>query len=252
MELRVGEKYRLGRKIGSGSFGDIYVGVDVLSGGEVAIKLESAHTKHPQLLYEAKIYKLLQNAQAGKGIPAIRWYGVEGDYNVLVLDLLGPSLEDLFNYCRRRFGLKTVLLLADQLLQRVEYIHTKNFIHRDNQAGQLSDRPGVQGAPDPRDRLWAGQAVPRPAHDAAHCVPRGQKSDGHGALREHQHAHWHRAVPPATTSRASGLSCSTFCADRCPGRGCAPTRKSKSTKRSWRRRWSRRSRSSATGFRGSS
>jgi hypothetical protein len=131
MELRVGEKYRLGRKIGSGSFGDIYVGVDVLSGGEVAIKLESAHTKHPQLLYEAKIYKLLQNAQAGKGIPAIRWYGVEGDYNVLVLDLLGPSLEDLFNYCRRRFGLKTVLLLADQLLQRVEYIHTKNFIHRD-------------------------------------------------------------------------------------------------------------------------
>ena len=125
MELRVGEKYRLGRKIGSGSFGDIYVGVDVLSGGEVAIKLESAHTKHPQLLYEAKIYKLLQNAQAGKGIPAIRWYGVEGDYNVLVLDLLGPSLEDLFNYCRRRFGLKTVLLLADQLLQRVEYIHTK-------------------------------------------------------------------------------------------------------------------------------
>ncbi len=60
MELRVGRKYRLGRKIGSGSFGDIYLGTNMTTGEEVAIKLESIKTRHPQLLYESKIYRILQ------------------------------------------------------------------------------------------------------------------------------------------------------------------------------------------------
>jgi hypothetical protein len=49
-------------------------------------------------------------------VPNVHWFGVEGDYNVMVIDLLGPSLEDLFNYCKRKFSLKTVLMLADQMV----------------------------------------------------------------------------------------------------------------------------------------
>ena len=128
MDVVIGGRFKLGRKIGSGSFGELYLGVNVQTGEEVAVKLESVKTKHPQLHYESKLYMLLQG---GTGIPNLKWFGVEGDYSVMVIDLLGPSLEDLFNYCNRKFTLKTVLMLADQLLNRVEFMHTRGFLHRD-------------------------------------------------------------------------------------------------------------------------
>ncbi|VFQ85421.1 unnamed protein product [Cuscuta campestris] len=128
MDHMIGGKFKLGRKIGGGSFGELYLGTNVQTGEEVAVKLEPVKTKHPQLHYESKLYMLLQG---GTGIPHLKWFGVEGEYNAMVIDLLGPSLEDLFNYCNRKFSLKTVLMLADQLLNRVEYMHSRGFLHRD-------------------------------------------------------------------------------------------------------------------------
>ncbi|CCD26676.1 uncharacterized protein NDAI_0I01070 [Naumovozyma dairenensis CBS 421] len=128
MDLRVGRKFRIGRKIGSGSFGDIYHGTNLISGEEVGIKLESIRSRHPQLDYESRVYKYLSG---GVGIPFIRWFGREGEYNAMVMDLLGPSLEDLFNYCHRKFSFKTVIMLALQMICRVQYIHGRSFIHRD-------------------------------------------------------------------------------------------------------------------------
>ncbi|XP_042446202.1 casein kinase I-like isoform X2 [Zingiber officinale] len=134
-ELDVGNKYRLRRKIGSGSFGEVYLGTDIQTNEEIAIKLETVKTKHPLLLLESKLYKILQG---GTGIPNVRWFGVEDNYNVLVMDLLGQNLEDLFNFCSRKLSLKTVLMLADQMINRVEFVHSKSFLHRDIKPGNFT------------------------------------------------------------------------------------------------------------------
>ena len=126
-EIRVGGKFRIRKKIGSGSFGEIYEGINLETNEEVAIKLENTTSRHPQLIYESKLIKLLQG---GPGIPAVHWSGTEGNYNIMVLDLLGPSLEDVFNMCKRKLSIKSVLMLADQMISRIEYIHCKSFIHR--------------------------------------------------------------------------------------------------------------------------
>ncbi|KAH9785323.1 Casein kinase 1-like protein 9 [Citrus sinensis] len=96
MDHVIGGKFKLGRKIGSGSFGELYLGVNVQTGEEIAVKLELVKTKHPQLHYESKLYMLLQG---GTGIPHLKWFGVEGDYNIMI--------------------------------NRVEYMHSRGFLHRD-------------------------------------------------------------------------------------------------------------------------
>lgn len=114
--------------IGQGAFGQIYLGENTQTKELVAIKKEMANTKNPQLVYEAKVYKCLEG---GMGIPKVHLQKDVMNMNVMVMDLLGPSLEDMFNYCYRRFSVKTVLMLGIELLTRLEFIHHRNFIHRD-------------------------------------------------------------------------------------------------------------------------
>eukprot|EP01083_Nonionella_stella_P074675 202645_1 len=127
----IGDRYRLGRKVGSGSFGEIYLGTDIESGEKVAMKLEDVALRHPQLQYEFRLYQALADVQKQAGIPKVYMFCQMRSYHVMVMELLGPSLEDLFNFCSRKFTIKTVLLIADQLLTRIESIHRAGFIHRD-------------------------------------------------------------------------------------------------------------------------
>src|ERR1700737_354353 len=194
-------QYRIGRKIGSGSFGDIYLGIslrrctkqtgtNIISGEEIAIKLESTKAKHPQLEYEARVYKALAG---GVGIPFVRWFGTECDYNAMVIDLLGPSLEDLFNFCSRKFSLKTVLLLADQLVSLINLPLTIDLSHRihpckvlypqGHQTRQLPHGNRQTRQPSQCYRLWSRKEIPRPKDPLAHSLPREQKPHRHSPLR---------------------------------------------------------------------
>eukprot|EP00756_Hemistasia_phaeocysticola_P024856 Hpha_TRINITY_DN15975_c1_g4::TRINITY_DN15975_c1_g4_i1::g.71333::m.71333/K02218/CSNK1, CKI; casein kinase 1 len=139
--ITIAGKYKVGRKLGSGSFGEIYEGTILDSSGRetsdcVAMKLEPVKTKHPQLLYESRLYKLLAGTGGSSrshpvGLPRVHWYGVEGDYNIMVIDLLGPSLEDIFCFMGRKFSTKTTLMLGDQMVARIQFVHERHYLHRD-------------------------------------------------------------------------------------------------------------------------
>lgn len=67
----------------------------------------------------------------GIGIPDVICYGSYGKYDFMVLEFLGPSLERLFEFCKRRFSLKTVLMIGIKMLRRIEYVHQMSHLHRD-------------------------------------------------------------------------------------------------------------------------
>ncbi|KZF25632.1 putative casein kinase [Xylona heveae TC161] len=140
----VGVHYRVGKKIGEGSFGVIFEGTNLLNNQQVAIKFEPRKSDAPQLRDEYRTYKILVGCP---GIPNVYYFGQEGLHNILVIDLLGPSLEDLFDSCNRKFSTKTVVMVAKQMLSRVQTIHEKNLIYRDIKPDNfLIGRPGTKAA----------------------------------------------------------------------------------------------------------
>ena len=126
-ELIVGKRYKVGKKIANGAFGQLRLVKDIVTGEDLAIKLEPVNARIPQLFLEFEFYKQLGMDRA---LPTIHYYGICGRYNTMVMDLLGPNLEDLFNLCGRRFSTKTVLLIGIQLLYRIEKIHEHGLIYR--------------------------------------------------------------------------------------------------------------------------
>ncbi|RMZ76594.1 hypothetical protein DV737_g4737, partial [Chaetothyriales sp. CBS 132003] len=135
----VGVHYRVGKKIGEGSFGVIFEGTNLLNNQQVAIKFEPRKSDAPQLRDEYRTYKILVGCP---GIPNVYYFGQEGLHNILVIDLLGPSLEDLFDHCNRRFSIKTVVMVAKQMT-----IHEKNLIYRDIKPDNfLIGRPNSKAA----------------------------------------------------------------------------------------------------------
>ena len=116
-------------RLGGGSFGQIYKGINLKTKEEVAIKIESKNIETPQLIHESKILKALND---GDGFPKVYLVTPLDDVLIMVMELLGKNLQKLLmNSPHKKFTLKTTLMLAIQILSRIKTLHENNYIHRD-------------------------------------------------------------------------------------------------------------------------
>ncbi|KAM0524536.1 hypothetical protein ACHAPE_000633 [Trichoderma viride] len=132
-------RWMLEGEIGAGGFGQVYLATDLQTNKIVAVKTSplklnpsssSSASAEGSLQHESAFYKYLGQQT---GIATLHDIGTNDLYSIefMVCDLLGASLWCLLGRCGHRFSLKTTLMLADQLISRVEMLHSKNIVHRD-------------------------------------------------------------------------------------------------------------------------
>jgi serine/threonine protein kinase len=122
----VNSRFQIVKKLGSGSFGTVYKGLDRTTNTFVAIKIDDEeHTRHEN---EIQVFRKLQKSI---GFPKVFWDGLHGDRNVIVMEQLGYNLDELFDFCGKKFSLKTTIMIALNVLNRIEALHNVGIIHRD-------------------------------------------------------------------------------------------------------------------------
>ena len=120
-------RYKIIKKIGQGTFGEVFLGLNTKTKDKVAIKLEPK--RNPLHLLQTEAFYLFM--LKGFGIPKIEAYGHNEKYNILVETLLGKSLNYLFYKNEKSFSTKDVLMMGIQIIERLKFVHSKHLIHRD-------------------------------------------------------------------------------------------------------------------------
>eukprot|EP01083_Nonionella_stella_P084088 232671_1 len=116
-------------KIGTGRFHDTYYGMDRSTHQHVAIKYNHHNNRHVDVYLRWQHMHYLK-MKSVIGIPNMHWYGEINGYKIIVMDLFEATLQQLFDFCDRRFSLKTILIIADKLISTIECIHTKECVYR--------------------------------------------------------------------------------------------------------------------------
>ena len=133
-ERRLDKDYTIfvNKQLGKGGFGQLYLGRNIRDNTLIAIKVEE-QVQRSHLTMEFQILKELQ----GEGIPKVYRLHNGHKHNYLLMQLLGKSLDKLFSDKNRKFSIKTVSQIGYQMVQRIEYVHSKGYIHRDIKPGNF-------------------------------------------------------------------------------------------------------------------
>ena len=121
------------KQLGKGGFGQIFLGRNIRENTLIAIKVEE-QIQRSHLTME---YQILKEIQGGDGIPRVYDLHNGRKHNYLIMQLLGKSLDKLFIDTNRHFSIKTVSQIAYQMVQRIEYVHSRGYIHRDIKPGNF-------------------------------------------------------------------------------------------------------------------
>jgi serine/threonine protein kinase len=123
----------INKQLGKGGFGQIYLGRNIKENIPIAIKVEENGTRSHLFLE----YEILQDIQGDEGIPKVYKFKQGYKHNYLIMELLGKSIDKLFSECKKNFSYKTIFQIGYQMIQRIEYIHSKGYIHRDIKPGNF-------------------------------------------------------------------------------------------------------------------
>jgi serine/threonine protein kinase len=126
-----GGKFEIDKRLGAGCFGEVFRGHTTETKEAVAVKFEDFQGHALQLEHEADMLRLLAKPSLQQGFAELHHFGREGRYHCLVMELLGKSIEDRVQGCKGKFNVQTTVLVAEQLLRRIEYLHSKCIVHRD-------------------------------------------------------------------------------------------------------------------------
>ena len=120
-------KYSIKFLISKSTFSEVYFGTNILNGKNYALKIGT--NQEDNYILKKESYVLLN--LKGPGIPSVISYGISGKYNILVENLLGKSIKDIWLEKNKKFNLKDTCIFAIQAISLLEYVHSKNYLHRD-------------------------------------------------------------------------------------------------------------------------